>query len=197
MITGSHNPPEYNGFKISVGRETIHGEEIQALKGVIKERVLGTAPEPVSVKGTLKAMEIIPAYIDDVAARFTLPEMEKPVKVVLDSGNGTGGAVAPALLRRLGCEVFELYSTPDGNFPNHHPDPTLEKNLKDLIATVKAEGADFGIAYDGDADRIGVVDELGGVIWGRQAHGDLCALDIGNVPRRNRRRRGEVLPGDV
>jgi phosphomannomutase/phosphoglucomutase len=167
MITGSHNPPEYNGLKISVGRETIHGEEIQALKGVIRDKVLSGSPPVFSgEKGTIKAMEIIPGYIDDVSARFTLPDTKKPVKVVLDSGNGTAGAVAPELLKRIGCEVVELYSEPDGNFPNHHPDPTLEKNLKDLISTVKAEGADFGIAYDGDADRIGVVDELGGVIWG-------------------------------
>ena len=166
MITGSHNPPEYNGFKISVGRETIHGSEIQALKGVIREKVLGASPPSGGEKGSVEKIEIIPAYIDDVAPRFTLPETAKPLKVVLDSGNGTGGAVAPALLRQLGCEVLELYSEPDGNFPNHHPDPTLEKNLQDLIGVVKAEGADFGIAYDGDADRIGVVDELGGVIWG-------------------------------
>jgi len=163
MITGSHNPPEYNGFKVSVGKETIHGREIQALKKIIRDE-LDSAPS--AAAGKVETQEIIGHYIDDVAARFSLPRLSKPVKVVLDSGNGTAGPVAPALLRRLGCEVVELFSEPDGRFPNHHPDPTVPANLRHLIEAVKKEGADFGVAYDGDADRIGVVDEKGAVIWG-------------------------------
>lgn len=165
MITGSHNPPEYNGFKVSVGKETIHGAQIQQLKRVIREDIIGKGA-PVSREGKLETVEIIPGYIDYVAKKFPLPLLKRPLKVALDSGNGTAGPVAPPLLRKLGCEVVELFSEPDGNFPNHHPDPTVEKNLSSLIASVREEKADFGISYDGDADRIGVVDEKGGVIWG-------------------------------
>ncbi|MBE9528559.1 MAG: phosphomannomutase/phosphoglucomutase, partial [Proteobacteria bacterium] len=166
MITGSHNPPEYNGFKISVGKETIHGSGIQDLKNVIRESVLGKPFTVAAELGTVDRVEIIASYIEDVSARFLLPHLEKPIKVVLDAGNGTAGPVAPALLGNLGCDVVELYCDPDGNFPNHHPDPTVAENLTALIDTVKREGADFGVAYDGDADRIGVVDEKGGIIWG-------------------------------
>ncbi len=166
MITGSHNPPEYNGFKISVGKETIHGSEIQVLKDVIRDTVLGKPVTVVADKGGVDRVEVIASYIEDVSARFNLPNLDRPLKVVLDAGNGTAGPVAPALLGNLGCEVVELYCEPDGNFPNHHPDPTVAKNLADLISVVKREGADFGVAYDGDADRIGVVDEKGGIIWG-------------------------------
>jgi len=164
MITGSHNPPEYNGFKVGVGTETIHGRGIQDLKRVLKEGLGGPAPscEP----GIVEIVEIIPSYIKYVSERITLPALDKPVKVVLDSGNGTGGMVAPELIRGLGCEVVELFTEPDGRFPNHHPDPTIEANLADLKAAVAREGADFGVAFDGDADRIGVVDERGEVVWG-------------------------------
>jgi phosphomannomutase/phosphoglucomutase len=168
MITGSHNPPEYNGFKISVGSETIHGEEIQTLKKIIREEVLSAAPDsmPAVPVGGVTEVPIIPGYIDYVSSRFTLPALAKPIKVVLDGGNGTAGPVAPPLLRRLGCDVVELYCTPDGSFPNHHPDPTVPENLVDLMEAVKKEGADFGVAFDGDSDRIGVVDEEGGIVWG-------------------------------
>ena len=168
MITGSHNPPEYNGFKISIGRETIHGAGIQKLKEVIRKDVLGR-PGPGGAgrrPGKVQGVDIVSRYMDDIKKRFEFPELKKPIKVVLDSGNGTAGPVAPALLRALGCEVVELYCVPDGNFPNHHPDPTVEKNLVDLIAKVKDEEADFGVAYDGDADRIGVVAENGDIVWG-------------------------------
>ncbi|MEK6758623.1 MAG: phosphomannomutase/phosphoglucomutase [Deltaproteobacteria bacterium] len=165
MITGSHNPPEYNGFKISYGKETIHGEEIQRLKHVIREDVIGR-PHPLCKPGTVEKVEIIPDYLDYVAEKMKLPVLERPLRIVLDSGNGTAGPVAPELFRRLGCEVVELFSLPDGRFPNHHPDPTVEANLVQLIEAVKKERADFGVAYDGDADRIGVVDETGAVIWG-------------------------------
>lgn len=163
MITGSHNPPEYNGFKVSVGRETIHGSEIQELKKIIRG-----LPSSVSGAGNGKVekYDVITPYINTVAAKFKDASLARPLKVVLDSGNGTAGPVAPELLRRLGCEVVELFSEPDGRFPNHHPDPTVPKNLQPLIEAVGRERADFGVAYDGDADRIGVVDESGGIIWG-------------------------------
>lgn len=165
MITGSHNPPEYNGFKVSIGKETIHGEDIQRLKKVIREEVIGKKTEAAR-KGSIKVADIITPYIDYVSGNIKLPTLKRPLKVVLDSGNGTAGPVAVPLIKRLGCEVVELFSNPDGRFPNHHPDPTVPKNLKHLIDAIQKEKADFGVAYDGDADRIGVVDEKGGIIWG-------------------------------
>ncbi len=165
MITGSHNPPEYNGFKVSVGKETLYGEEIQRFKKIMKEEVHGK-PQERARTGEVEKVDIISKYIDEISKRFSFPGLKKPLKVAVDCGNGTAGPVAIPLLRKLGCEVFELFSNPDGRFPNHHPDPTVPKNLKDLIGAVKREGADFGVAYDGDADRIGAVDELGNIIWG-------------------------------
>ncbi len=170
MITGSHNPPEYNGFKVSVGRETIYGDDIQELRRIVEKQGQGTGEN--DAHGQVEQYEIIPAYIHHLVEHFSAltvgGEGAAPLKVVIDGGNGTAGLVMPELLKRLGYEVVELYTTPDGHFPNHHPDPTVEENLTDLIATVKSVGADLGIAYDGDADRIGVVDENGGVIWGDQ-----------------------------
>ncbi|GMR05240.1 MAG: phosphomannomutase/phosphoglucomutase [Thermodesulfobacteriota bacterium] len=165
MITGSHNPPEYNGFKVSVGKETIHGEEIQRMKHIIREHVIGK-DYPQVTPGTVETEDVVPGYIDYVAANIEMPRLERPLKVVLDSGNGTAGPVAVPLVRKLGCDVVELFSEPDGAFPNHHPDPTVAKNLQHLIDAVLENEADFGVAYDGDADRIGVVDEKGGIIWG-------------------------------
>ncbi len=165
MITGSHNPKAFNGFKVCVGRDTIHGEAIQDLRRSAEKGDF--APEIGG--GRRSALEIIPKYIAAIGAQFA-PLRERinrrPMKIVLDSGNGTAGLVAPELIRRLGCEVVELYSEPDGNFPNHHPDPTVTENLADLIATVRKTGALLGIGYDGDADRIGVVDETGEILWG-------------------------------
>ncbi|MBI1819387.1 MAG: phosphomannomutase/phosphoglucomutase [Nitrospirae bacterium] len=160
MITGSHNPPEYNGFKICIGKDTIYGDEIQKL------RQMAEAGEFISGKGTLSYKEIIPAYIDYLLSRFPDLKAGSQLKVVIDSGNGTAGLVAPELLKRLGFNLVELFSDPDGRFPNHHPDPTVDKNLADLIQAIKKEHADVGIAYDGDADRIGAVDEMGNIIWG-------------------------------
>ncbi len=166
MITGSHNPPEYNGFKISIGKETIHGLEIQKLGAILKQ-IIKHPPKITEKLGELRSSEIIPSYIDHISGLFNLPALDKNIKLVLDSGNGTAGPVAVPLIRdRLGCDVNDIHSQPDGRFPNHHPDPTVPANLYDLISTVKANKADFGIAYDGDADRIGVVDELGNIIWG-------------------------------
>ena len=168
MITGSHNPPEYNGFKLSVGKETIHGQEIQGLKTLMRaeaKHLLPTGPEP----GKVESFDIISKYLSYIESNYGVhPAISKPIKVVLDSGNGTAGPVAPVLLRELGCEVIELFSEKDGSFPNHHPDPTVAENLTALIETVQVEGADFGVAFDGDADRIGVVSETGEIIWGDQ-----------------------------
>jgi phosphomannomutase/phosphoglucomutase len=157
MITGSHNPPEFNGFKVCLGKTTIHGSEIQVIKELIKQSSF------VKGSGKITSKDILQAYWDKIAEDISL---SKKIRVVIDAGNGTGGKAAVPLLKRLGCEVIELYCNMDGNFPNHHPDPTVPKNLKDLIETVKKEKADVGFAYDGDADRIGAVDEQGNIIWG-------------------------------
>ncbi|HET6515307.1 MAG TPA: phosphomannomutase/phosphoglucomutase [Thermodesulfovibrionales bacterium] len=157
MITGSHNPPEFNGMKLSMGKDTLYGKSIQELKRIIE------AGEGTEGSGDLRTYDIIPAYTDHLRKLFGRFER---IKVVVDAGNGTGGLVAPSLLRFLGCEVTELYCEPDGTFPNHHPDPVVPENVLDLIAKVKSEKAHLGIGYDGDSDRIGVVDEDGEIVWG-------------------------------
>jgi phosphomannomutase/phosphoglucomutase len=158
-ITGSHNPPEFNGFKVSVGKSTIFGEEIQNLRRLIEkgEFVVG--------RGNVSTEEIIKPYQDYIKKNIRI---EKRMRAVIDAGNGTAGIVAGTLLRDLGCEVEEIYCEVDGRFPNHFPDPTIPANLKDLIDWVKKNQADVGIGYDGDADRIGVVDDQGNIIWGDQ-----------------------------
>ena len=167
MITGSHNPPEFNGFKISIGRETIFGEEIQKIRRIVENSKQQTVSSKQKKRGGLEYYDIIPTYIDYVKKQFAALVSDKvTMKIVVDAGNGTAGLVAPDILRKLGCQVIELFCKPDGNFPNHHPDPTIPDNLKLLIETVKKQVADLGIAYDGDADRIGVVDENGRIIWG-------------------------------
>ncbi len=158
MVTGSHNPANYNGFKICLQKNTIHGEEIQVLKRIFMKNVFTKRKH-----GTQKDEPIIPYYQDYVS------EQSKParkLKVVLDAGNGTASTVAPLLFKEIGAEVIELYCELDGRFPNHHPDPTVPKNLTALIAAVKEHKADFGVGYDGDSDRIGAVDENGRVIFG-------------------------------
>jgi len=159
MVTGSHNPPEFNGFKVSVGKSTIFGEEIQKLGRLIEKG------EFVNGKGNLSKFEVIKPYLDYIKKNIYL---EKKMRVVIDAGNGTAGVVAGPLLRDLGCEVEELYCEIDGRFPNHFPDPTIPGNLKDLIDRVKKSHAEVGIGYDGDGDRIGVVDDQGNIIWGDQ-----------------------------
>ena len=159
MITGSHNPPEFNGFKVCRGKTTIHGSEIQKLKEIINKNSFNIG------NGNLSHSDILPAYWDTIAADIKL---SKELKVVIDAGNGTGGRASVELLKRLGCNVKELYCDMDGNFPSHHPDQTLPSCLEVLIETVKREKADLGIGYDGDADRIGAVDEKGNIIWGDQ-----------------------------
>lgn len=159
MVTGSHNPPEFNGFKVSVGKSTIFGEEIQNLGRLIEKGKFSIG------RGNLSMKEIIRPYQDYIKKNIKL---EKKMKAVIDAGNGTAGFVAGPILRDLGCEVEELYCEVDGRFPNHFPDPTIPGNLKDLIDRVKKLQADVGIGYDGDADRIGVVDDRGNIIWGDQ-----------------------------
>jgi phosphomannomutase / phosphoglucomutase len=158
QITGSHNPPEYNGFKMCVGHESLHGEEIQRLREIIE------AGEFPSGKGSVREEAIIDRYVDDVVAR--VGELSRRLKVVIDCGNGAGSLVAEQLFSRLGIDATYLFCESDGTFPNHHPDPTVPENLEDLIAAVQRTRADVGIAFDGDADRIGVIDEHGGIVWG-------------------------------
>jgi phosphomannomutase/phosphoglucomutase len=162
MITGSHNSAEFNGFKLCVGKSTLYGEEIQKIRQLIARKDYEKG------KGGLKTSEVIPDYIDYLTDQFSkgLASRKRPIKVVVDAGNGTAGAVAPRLLKNLGCEVIELYCEGDGHFPHHHPDPTVIENLRDLVTKVKQTQADLGIGYDGDADRIGVVDEKGEILWG-------------------------------
>ena len=160
MITGSHNPPEYNGFKLMSGQETLYGDTIQEVFRIIQTNEIIPAAE-----GAQSAYDIVPEYMDYIVSNIKL---QRKLKVVIDAGNGTGGAVAGPIFRRLGCDVVELYCEMDGRFPNHHPDPTLPEAMKDLIKKVSETRADFGIAYDGDADRIGVVDDEGHLIWGDQ-----------------------------
>ncbi|HYB98483.1 MAG TPA: phosphomannomutase/phosphoglucomutase [Candidatus Limnocylindrales bacterium] len=158
QITGSHNPPDHNGFKIVIGKTTIHGGDIKDLARRIEE---GQFREGA---GSEESYPIVAAYQGFLSEHFG--RCGQGVKVVVDSGNGTAGPVAPGVYRGMGCEVIDLYSEPDGRFPNHHADPTVEENVGELIAKVRETGADLGIAFDGDADRIGVVDETGRIIWG-------------------------------
>ena len=157
QITGSHNPPEYNGFKMVVKGRALYGDAIQGLRQRIENDDLADGA------GTREEQNIIPTYIDDVGNRF---HAERPLKVVVDCGNGTGSLVAVDLLARSGAQIIPLYCESDGTFPNHHPDPVVDANLRDMIALVKKEKADLGIAFDGDADRIGAVDEKGNIVRG-------------------------------
>ncbi len=159
MITGSHNPPEFNGFKVAVGHATIYGEAIQDL------RVLIEADDFEAGQGQRTETEIISDYVADMRQR--VGTIARPVKVVSDCGNGCASLTA-RLLDEIGADVTSLYCEPDGTFPNHHPDPTLPASLVDLIAKVKETGAELGVAFDGDADRLGVVDPQGNIIWGDQ-----------------------------
>jgi phosphomannomutase / phosphoglucomutase len=159
QITGSHNPPEYNGFKLSVGTASMHGEEIQHLYALTQQ-----ATSPGTKKGTTRDEAIIDRYIDDIVQR--IGKLARPIRAVYDCGNGAGALVAPALFAKLALQGRGLFCESDGTFPNHHPDPTVPENLVDLIAAVRSDGAEIGIAFDGDADRIGVVDGNGTIIWG-------------------------------
>ncbi len=158
MVTASHNPGNYNGFKMMRGRESLHGEDIQRLKGLM------LIPQKKAAKrGEVQQVDVLPDYASFVTSDIRL---SRPLKVVIDAGNGPSGVIAAPIYRALGCEVIELFCEPDGSFPNHHPDPTIEANMQDLAAAVRQHRADLGIAFDGDGDRIGVVDEQGEIIWG-------------------------------
>lgn len=162
IITASHNPKEYNGLKMTYNGQTLTESQIKELKDVTLTNWTNNIQE--SDKSLVQKYNIIPAYIEDMKSRFGT--IGKGVKVVVDSANATGGIVGPKLYRELGCDVVELFSEPDGTFPNHHPNPSVEKTLDTLKATVIKENADIGIAYDGDSDRIGVVDNCGRYLTG-------------------------------
>jgi phosphomannomutase/phosphoglucomutase len=156
MVTGSHNPPRYNGIKVMLGDETLHGEAITALHRRI---VAGDLCEGA---GSLSCGALREAYLDEMAGRITL---QRPLRVVVDCGNGMAAQTAPDLLQRLGCEVIPLYCEVDGTFPNHHPDPNRPENLRELQQVVISQGAELGFAFDGDGDRLGVVSGTGEIIW--------------------------------
>lgn len=158
MITASHNPAEYNGFKLAHGKSTIYGEEIQTVRRIMER---GEFHEG---RGSRAEANPVPAYLAMLKEKIRLGP--RPLKVVVDCGNGTPGLFAEDVMQAFGVEAVPLYYTPDPTFPNHHADPVVAKNLADLIRTVKAEHADLGVAFDGDGDRIGVVDENGEIIWG-------------------------------
>ena len=162
MVTASHNPSEYNGMKIALGKTTIYGHEIQKLKELAEKKDFITALVP----GERVKVDIVTPYINTLAAN--IKPGQRRIKVVMDAGNGTGGVEGVPIFKRLGFEVIPLFCDMDGRFPNHHPDPTDPENLKALIDKVAETKADLGVSYDGDADRLGVVDELGNIIWGDQ-----------------------------
>jgi phosphomannomutase/phosphoglucomutase len=156
MITGSHNPPNYNGFKMMIAGETLSGERILNLYERINNQNFHQG------QGTSTTIDIQEDYLNRVTSDISI---KRPLKIVVDCGNGVAGHLAPKLFEALGCEVLKLFCHIDGNFPNHHPDPSKLENLNDLIAEIKAEKADLGLAFDGDGDRLGVIDEKGNVIW--------------------------------
>jgi len=158
MITASHNPPQFNGFKLAHGFATLYGDQIQRIRALAEQGTVVTGP------GAVTDRDIVPAYLAMLREKLVLGP--RRLKVVVDCGNGTAGFVAPQALAQLGCEVIPLYCDPDPAFPHHHPDPVDPKNLADLITAVRAAHADVGIAFDGDGDRIGVVDEQGTILWG-------------------------------
>ncbi|HWK62127.1 MAG TPA: phosphomannomutase/phosphoglucomutase [Eoetvoesiella sp.] len=157
-ITGSHNPPQYNGFKMMMAGKTLHGQGVQALKEIMR-----TASPPAGIaRGKRTRLDLIDSYIQRIVSDVKLA---RPLKIAIDCGNGVGGAVAPKLFKALGCQVDELYCEVDGKFPNHHPDPADPHNLQDLIRHVAASDCELGLAFDGDADRLGVVTKSGEIIW--------------------------------
>lgn len=157
MITGSHNPPEFNGFKMSVGQSSIYGKDIQKLREIIEKE------DFLDGSGKVKKLNILSDYIKDIAKRISF---KGKVKVVFDCGNGAASLVIEDLMKALGVNAYFMYCDPDGTFPNHHPDPTIEEYITDLREQVLKLKADVGIAFDGDADRIGVIDDRGEIIWG-------------------------------
>lgn len=182
QITGSHNPPEWNGIKMTAGRAALYGDAIQDLHRRIDEGDL------LEGEGDLDSEEVLDRYVDDVAGRF---ELGRPMKVAVDCGNGSGALVAVQLLEAMGVEVTPLFCESDGTFPNHHPDPTVDENLEDLIRTVQGSPHDLGVAFDGDADRLGAVDENGAIV-----RGDILLLLFG-LDLLEKRGPGQKLVFDV
>ena len=182
QVTGSHNPPEWNGIKTTLLGKPFYGEDVTALRSLI------VAEDLIHGEGTRRDTEVLEKYREDVARRF---RPARKVKVVVDCGNGTGSVIAVSLLESIGAEVVPLFCESDGTFPNHHPDPTVDENVADLIETVKAVRAEVGIAFDGDADRIGVVDGEGRIV-----RGDVLMLVYG-LDLLRRRGPGQLLVYDV
>jgi phosphomannomutase/phosphoglucomutase len=158
QVTGSHNPPDFNGFKICLGKSTLYGKQIQELRTRIERGAFTTG------QGRRASRDVIAPYQDHLAGQFG--RLPRSLAVIVDAGNSTAGPVAPPLFERLGCTVTRLFCDMDGRFPNHHPDPTVVENMQHLIEAMRTQRADVGIAFDGDADRIGVVDRSGRIIWG-------------------------------
>ncbi len=182
MITGSHNPPEFNGFKMNIGLMSIFGDDIQEIYKIISEESFEKG------EGTVEVIEgMIKIYQDYIVNNIKL---ERKVKVIVDAGNGAGGPIIPDILRRIGCDVIELYCEMDGTFPNHHPDPTVIEYIQDLIKKVKESDAEVGLGLDGDADRIGVVDENGDILFGDQILNVFARDFLANNP-------GEKVMADV
>ena len=159
QITGSHNPPEFNGFKLSLHKKPVYGDQIQIIKNFIDKLDFDVG------EGSETRYKILPDYHSMIKSKINI---ERKMNIVMDCGNAAGSINAPTIFKDLGVQLTELYCEPDGSFPNHHPDPTVEENLKDLIDEMKTGRYDAGIAFDGDADRIGVVDETGEIIWADQ-----------------------------
>lgn len=158
MITGSHNPPDHNGFKICLGKATLFGAQIQEIKEIaLSENFTSGA-------GTSETVEVLADYEADILSKINVGT--RKLKVVVDGGNGMGGVTGVPVYEKLGFDLIKLFTEPDSDFPNHHPDPTVEENLLDAVQAVKETGADLAIAFDGDGDRIGIVDETGRIIWG-------------------------------
>lgn len=181
-VTGSHNPPDNNGFKIALGRMTIYGDEIGKIRTIVEEG------RTVSGDAAVSSYDIMPEYIDDIVSRIR--PGKRRLKVVLDPGNGVGGAPAMAVCQALGMEVFGICLEPDGRFPNHHPDPTTVEGLAMLKEEVLRQGADLGIGYDGDADRVGVVDARGNTVYGDMITSILAREILSDRP-------GEKIIGEV
>jgi phosphomannomutase/phosphoglucomutase len=183
MVTASHNPPQFNGFKIWCGESTLHGEGVRGLYEIMRARDYVTAVRP----GIVSRHDALPAYLDVLSSQLRL---SRPMTVVVDGGNGAAGEITAQLLERVGCTVHRLFCEPDGTFPNHHPDPVVEENTRQLSAEVLARGADLGVGLDGDGDRIGAVDETGRLMYGDQ----VLALYARSLLKR---RPGQTVIGDV
>lgn len=182
MITASHNPSEYNGIKLNYGLQSVYAEKIQEILHLIQKKDFESGNGSLIINNEMDV-----SYKDFIVANIKL---QRPVRVVVDGGNGAGGPYLPEILRRLGCEVKELYCEPDGTFPNHHPDPTVEKYMADLISEVKKGGWEAGLGLDGDADRIGVIDETGKMLYGDQILNIIARDFLKDNP-------GEKIIGDV